>query len=178
MNKILKYEIFSLVFVSIFGVLLHFLYDWSNYSLLVSLFSAVNESVWEHLKLLFFPSIFTWFLALLLGFKEGNYLSIKLNSIILGMIFIITFFYTYTGIIGTHYALLDIGSFFIAAIISFIYTIKHYNQNKNNNEYLNYFIIFIITLSFIVFTFKPLRINLFYDFTQDIYGKTVTKKAR
>lgn len=170
MNKILKYELFSLAFVCVFGILLHFFYDWSNHSSFVALFSAVNESVWEHLKLLFFPSIFTWFLALFLHINEGNYLSIKLKSIIIGMIFIVVFFYTYTGIIGKHYAILDISSFFVAAIISMIYTLKKYNPNKEINIYKDYSIILIITVLFFAFTFKPIKINLFYDFTQNIYG--------
>ena len=38
------------------GSLLHFTFEWSQGSLLVGLFSAVNESVWEHLKLLFVPA--------------------------------------------------------------------------------------------------------------------------
>lgn len=170
MNKILKYELFSFAFVCVFGVLLHFFYEWSNYSPFVALFSAVNESVWEHLKLLFFPSIFTWFLALFLHINGCNYLSAKLKGIIIGMIFIVVFFYTYTGIIGKHYAPLDIGSFFVAALISSVYTLKKYDSSKETNIYKDFFIILVIAVLFFTFTFKPIRINLFYDFTKNVYG--------
>ena len=40
---------------SLGGTLLHFLYDWTNESILIAPFSGVNESTWEHMKLLFFP---------------------------------------------------------------------------------------------------------------------------
>ena len=40
---------------SLFGTILHFLYDWTDKSLLIAPFSGVNESTWEHMKLLFFP---------------------------------------------------------------------------------------------------------------------------
>ncbi len=50
---LLKYQIFSIIFTFIFGTLLHFTYEWSNQNLVVSLFSAINESTWEHLKLLY-----------------------------------------------------------------------------------------------------------------------------
>lgn len=50
---LLKYQIFSVIFTFIFGTLLHFTYEWSNQNLVVSLFSAINESTWEHLKLLY-----------------------------------------------------------------------------------------------------------------------------
>ena len=41
--------------VSLGGTLLHYLYDWTNQSLPAAPFSGVNESTWEHMKLLFFP---------------------------------------------------------------------------------------------------------------------------
>ena len=43
------------VFTSAMGTFLHFLYDITEENTIVSLFSAVNESTWEHMKLLFFP---------------------------------------------------------------------------------------------------------------------------
>lgn len=170
MKKILKFELFSLAFVFVFGVLLHFFYDWSNNNVFVSLFSAINESIWEHLKLLFFPSIFTWFLAKVLHIGDGNYYKVKLNGIILGMIFIVIFYYTYTGIIGVDYPILDISSFFIAAIISLLYTLKKYNEFENHNIYISYLIIILISTLFFVFTFKPLHINLFLDPVEKKYG--------
>ena len=42
-------------FTVVFGVLLHFLYEWSYNSVWIAPFSGVNESTWEHMKLLFFP---------------------------------------------------------------------------------------------------------------------------
>ncbi len=41
---------------SLGGSALHFLYDWLP-SPLTALFSPINESVWEHLKLLFWPML-------------------------------------------------------------------------------------------------------------------------
>ena len=37
------------------GSLLHFVYGWSGSNVFAAGFSAVNESTWEHMKLLFFP---------------------------------------------------------------------------------------------------------------------------
>ncbi len=42
--------------VSLGGTLLHFLYDRTD-SPLCALISGVNESIWEHMKLLFFPML-------------------------------------------------------------------------------------------------------------------------
>lgn len=54
----LKTNIYRFLFISILGTLLHFTYEWSQNNAIVGLFSAVNESTWEHLKLLFFPMLF------------------------------------------------------------------------------------------------------------------------
>ena len=56
-SSILKFEIISTIFIMIVGTLLHFTFRWSNNNPLVGIFSAVNESVWEHLKLIFFPML-------------------------------------------------------------------------------------------------------------------------
>ena len=40
------------------GTLNHFLYFLSGQSPIIALFCPVNESVWEHLKLLYFPFLF------------------------------------------------------------------------------------------------------------------------
>ena len=56
-SSILKFEIISTIFIMIAGTLLHFTFEWSNNNPIVGTFSAVNESTWEHLKLLFFPML-------------------------------------------------------------------------------------------------------------------------
>ena len=56
--------IFSVIIISIIGTVLHFLYDISNHNKVVGLFSAVNESTWEYIKIALIPTllvgIFRW----------------------------------------------------------------------------------------------------------------------
>ena len=60
MNKsIFKFQLSSAIFIAILGTFLHFTYNWSGGNVIVGLFSAVNESTWEHLKLIFFPNLIT-----------------------------------------------------------------------------------------------------------------------
>ncbi|MBR6729608.1 MAG: hypothetical protein IKL80_05545, partial [Clostridia bacterium] len=54
-HSLFKSQLIGLIFTGIAGVLLHFLFDWTGGSLPAAPFSAVNESIWEHMKLLFFP---------------------------------------------------------------------------------------------------------------------------
>ena len=58
-TRLIKFQIFSAIFAIILGTILHFTYTWSKNNSIVGLFSAINESTWEHLKLLFFPMLIT-----------------------------------------------------------------------------------------------------------------------
>ena len=58
MSKIKRFQILSVIFVWIVGTLLHFTHDWFPNSVVYTVISAVNESTWEHLKLVFFPMLF------------------------------------------------------------------------------------------------------------------------
>ena len=91
------------------GTLLHFTYDLSGGNKIVGAFSAVNESTWEHLKLIFFPmilfSVFEYFLAK----DKGNcFISSKVLGTISGMILIVALFYTLTGITGAELGFINI----------------------------------------------------------------------
>lgn len=56
MIRIIPRQSFPYMIVTmILGTLNHFLYDWSGKNPVIALFTPVNESVWEHMKLLFFP---------------------------------------------------------------------------------------------------------------------------
>lgn len=58
MSSLKKVMIFAAIIVSVIGTLAHFVYDWSGQNSFVGLFTPVNESTWEHMKLLFFPMLF------------------------------------------------------------------------------------------------------------------------
>jgi len=56
-KPILIFELLGIVFIVLVGSALHFTFELSGDNPLVGVFSAVNESVWEHLKLGFLASI-------------------------------------------------------------------------------------------------------------------------
>ena len=58
------------------GTILHFLYDWTGESILVAPFSGVNESIWEHMKLLFWP-LFLFALVQRLFFRDQKKLLVR-----------------------------------------------------------------------------------------------------
>ena len=145
----------------------HFFYSFSGHSAIVALFCPVNESVWEHLKLLFFPFLFVSVLEYLcyrrtpLRFFYARYI-----GAISGMIFTVAFFYTYTGIIGRNFLLIDILLFFSSVLIAFLSADYFYRKNHSVRTSDQTFIITlwsVTALFFFVFTCFPPDLPLFYS---------------
>ena len=119
-----KYYITEFIIIGICGTLWHFLYEWTGNSAVIGIIAPVNESTWEHLKLLFFPSlIYSAAEYFSVPEKPENYISASIAGIFAGMAAITSFFYTYTGIIGKNFIVLDIFSYFFGLFIM-LYT-KH-----------------------------------------------------
>jgi len=106
----------AFIFILVTGTINHFLYEWTN-SAFFALFCPINESTWEHLKLLFFPFLM-WILWQYFRKRPdvSSYFYYRLLAILCGMLCIVTLFYTYTGIIGRNFLVADI-LIFIAGII-------------------------------------------------------------
>lgn len=172
-KKIFKYEIIGFIFVAILGTLNHFLFEWLNESTIIALFCPVNESVFEHLKMLFFPfTIWTIAEYFILG-KPFNFFSSKIIGVISGLIFIVTFFYTYSGIIGKNTLFMDIISFLLGILLSYFISyimLTNPKYESNYTEIISIILFIIISLIFFVFTFYPPFIPLFKDMTTNTYG--------
>ncbi|MBO4815922.1 MAG: hypothetical protein J5507_03160 [Clostridia bacterium] len=166
MNKkqIRNYQIFSAIFVIILGTMLHFTYKWSGENKLIGLFSAINESTWEHLKLVFFPMLISIIIGYFyIGKNTFNFVCSKTLGLILGMGFIVIFFYTYSGILGNNIAILDIISFLISVILGeFLAYMLMVNKIKCNKK-IAVIVLIIIAISFIIFTYYPPDLGIFRD---------------
>lgn len=155
-----KYRIFICysIFIMIGGTLLHFVYEWSNENSFVAMFSAVNESVWEHLKIFFVPALFfTLFAFCYKGEEYPAYLWCQTKSILTGLVFIVVVYFTYTGITERNCSFIDIGSFYVAAIISGIVSERCMKKSCDRNGQLNKLagvILLVLWAMFICFTYR------------------------
>ena len=155
----------------ILGTLLHFTYEWSGNNTFVASFSAVNESTWEHLKLLFFPMFLTTILGYFYFRKiSSNFLCAQLLGILTAILFTITFFYTYTGIVGTNFAFVNISIFFVAVVLGELVSYKILVSDFKCNSYIILFFITLLLICFITFTYFTPEIGLFKDPVSGIYG--------
>lgn len=159
----LKINIYRFIFISVLGVILHFTYEWSDNNRFIGLFSATNESTWEHLKLLFFPMLLLTILELCLYSNElpANYIISRTAGIIGGMIFIVVAFYTYLGVVGKNYDFINIVIYFIGVFVALLIENKKYSNELSIDTKIGVAVLILITLAFFLFTYNPPAIGLF-----------------
>ncbi len=174
MEKSLKrFGKIGFIFTGIMGVLLHFLYNVTGQSIIVAPFSAVNESTWEHMKLLFFPLlVFAFIEYRLIGKSYENFWCVKLSGTVAGLLTIPFLYYTYKGAFGVSADWFNIAIFFIAAAVTFMLETAMLKRNVNCrlSPLVSVSIIILIAVLFVVFTFAPPRIPLFMDPVEGRYG--------
>lgn len=172
-NKILYWQIIGAIFIILFGSFLHFLFELSGNFFPVGAISAVNESVWEHLKLGYWPLVFFGLIEYrFLRDEVNNYFLAKLISALFIIIAIPVFFYSYTSITGENILLLDLLSFFISVLIAqgLSYKILKKSEFGIKVSYGSLIGIVIIGCLFVIFTYFPPHIPLFQDSLTGIYG--------
>lgn len=153
----------GIIFVLILGTLSHFFYGWSGNNRLVGLFSPVNESTWEHMKLLFFPMVlYSLFLIYKLRSTYPSLPSALFTGILAGTFMIPVLFYTYSGILGYNILFLDIATFAISVLFAF-YLAHRLTISYRMQDYtmILMVLLFIVMLCFIIFTYHAPDIGLF-----------------
>ena len=162
------------VFTIILGTILHFAYDISENSDFVAIFSAVNESTWEHLKLLFFPvMIYAIAEYFIYGKNLPNFWASKVISLLLGMLTIIVVFYTYTGVFNGSNSIVNIILFIVSAVFTYWLNFKFLENEYFNSPALNKIAVLtaiILFLMFWVYTFYTPLFNIFKDPVTNGYG--------
>lgn len=124
-GRLKKWELAEAVFVAVAGTLLHYVYEWSGNNRFAGIFAPVNESVFEHLKLVFLPVLlFTLLEYAFLKEICSCLLWVKWKTVLGSMAFIVIFFYCYTGMLQKDVPWLDIGSFYVAAVLNSLWTYR------------------------------------------------------
>ena len=158
MKKRLKHcMIIGIFFVLITGTLSHFYYDWSGRSHIVGFFTPVNESVWEHMKLVFFPMLL-YSLFIIFKFREKRpcIISSLFWGILTGTLLIPLLFFAYTSILGRNIFILAIGTFVLSTVTAFWLSYKLALSCKlTRYAPLLCILTAVLFACFIVFTYHP-----------------------
>jgi hypothetical protein len=178
-KRILKWEIIGFFIISLVGSAFHFCYEWSGFFKPLALFCAVNESVWEHVKMGFWPAVFyaiAEFFAF--GKYKKNFLAAKTGALYMIPIIIIVVYYLLEAILGKHAVWIDITLFIAAILISQRFSYKVITSYKDYRRYnvLSYILLILIVIAFSLFTFFPPHMELFKDPPTGAYGIISEKK--
>lgn len=151
------------LFTSVTGSLFHSLYEWSGKNAFVGLFTPVNESVWEHIKLLFFPLLIFLCFATQKLKKAYPCIGHALSAgLLFGCLSIPVLYYTYTGILGVHFTAADIGIYYLSTLVSFLLALRLAGTcPAKKHIFLIRLCMFLLATAFLVFTYAPPTLPLF-----------------
>ncbi len=157
------------------GVLWHFLFDLTGENRFVGLFSPVNESVWEHLKIIYFPFIVTMIAEYFIYGKNAyNFFTSKLFGLTVGLFSIIMNYYVTVGAFGINNMAVNIGIFvigiFIAYALSYMRLLKTPKMAGGLWEKSAIGVMALYFALFLIFSYYPPHIPLFRDPTTMNYS--------
>lgn len=169
MKRLKYFMLAGVFFVLITGTLSHFLYEWTGNSFLTGSFCPVNESTWEHMKLLFFPMILYALLTTPVRKRTMTDMEPGISPALMagnlaGTWSIPVIFYTYTGILGRNLLFLDLTTFCLSVILAFYLAYRFALSRKIRRfSSILYILTGILLLCFWLFTYDPPNMGLFAE---------------
>ena len=160
----------SSIVIFLLCTLFHFLYKWSGYNKIVGIIAPTNESIFQHIKMIFVPIMLYYLIAFLI-FK--NKVNMDVNK--WAVYPLITFAVTSAIVVLLYYTLnygfniesmfLDILTLLIGLVASSIICIRLETSNINFQipYYISIIVLIVIFGLLVYFNFFPLEINFFYD---------------
>ena len=162
------------LFTVLAGMGLHFLYGWTGERSWIAGFSAVNESVWEHMKIRYVPLFLLSMVQLCFqGRTSSNYLAVRAASVLCGTALIPVLYYTYTGALGRGFLAADIGIFLLSAAAAFLLDRVLRRRGALGDgwqQILGLLLLWGVMFLFVYCSFRPGHIPLFRDPGTGGYG--------
>ena len=166
-------RIISTIGIFLLCFLFHFIYNWLPSSI-AAIFFPVNESIWEHMKLIFsavtFYGIIDYIILQKFNIKYNNFFTaLFVSAITIIPIYLAMFLPVYYKI-GEN-MVITIGIMLLAIIISQIISYKI--LKSKDFDKLNIVSFILIIISYIIFaylTYFPVKNELFFDTQEEKYG--------
>ena len=170
-----RWELAGLAFTLAAGTALHFLYGWWPHPVTAAV-APVNESVWEHTKLLFTP-LFLFSLLQLPWLRRccPGLAAARAVSAGAGVGLIVVLYYTYSGILGYHILPADIAVFVISTCAAFAldgWLGRRWASAGFAARVLGIAALLAMAAIFVWFTFHPPALALFRDPLTGRFGPT------
>lgn len=149
---------FAFVLTTLAGVCLHFVYD-AFPNVVTALFSPVNESIWEHLKLIHWPYLAAMVLAT--GKAGRGRRSCWLFSLLVISVAMLAAGYVYHISLGGDSVAFDIGLYIVLMAVGFRLPTKL--KNCAGRSAPVFFLTVLLGFCILLFTFLPPDRILFAD---------------
>lgn len=167
-----KTRIIAIIVTFIFAFVCHFVYDFIP-NFVTSIFFPVNESVWEHMKILYTSiilyGIIDYFVLKKFKIEHNNFMLnlflISYSSIIVYLAIFLPIYYN----IGEN---MFISIFLILVTYIIVYVLSYYILSMNEKNY-NLLWVFLLIFGYFIFgflTYKPIHSQIFFDTQKEIYG--------
>lgn len=162
----------GIILICLFGTMLHFTYELSHHNKFVGIFSAVNESTWEHIKICMTPSLLWSIYEIIKYGFNYNFLFAKSVSLLTIIILIPLLFYSYTYFTKRAILFIDIISFYVTVILSQLVfkIIIGLNNLSSIYVYIGIALLIIELIAYLLLTFKPIKNIIFKDPITKLYG--------
>jgi hypothetical protein len=172
-RPVLKWELVGIAIISSVGALLHFAFEWSGELPPIGVFAAVNESVFEHLKLTYWPALLYAAIEYrLVKNYANNFIIAKTAGLYVMPVSIIVLFYSYTTITGSESLIADIMIFIGAVALGQLTSYRILTRPRLRNSYHISALVGVISLGVVyaVFTFYPPQLPMFLNPITGTYG--------
>lgn len=171
--ELLRWELVGIPIIFCCGSALHFAFEWCGRLPIVAPFAAVNESVWEHLKLAFWPAVLYAVVEYAAFGKDVAGFGVAKSVGILAMpLCVVLLFYGYKALLGHHVLWLDILIFLVAVSVGQASSCLLLAAERRHAglEWVGLAALFLLGLCFAAFSFRPPRLPIFQDSVTGKYG--------
>ena len=164
MKRVLKFS-GNFILIALIGSLFHFMYEWTNENVYLAFLWPTNESIFEHLKMFFFPiMIVSLIQSAFVTEKKGLFLSSRVYGTLFSIVGCIAFYYVYKVNAPEIKDAVYIASYYIFLFLGLFVSYNIYRHMKTMPEYLMWIafaIVLILAILFINYTYKPLDTEFF-----------------
>lgn len=158
------YTLLGILVLFVVGSLFHFLYSLTGECFIIGLFVPINESIFEHTKMVVLPIFIWWFIFYLFRKKDlfvNAWFTSALIAMISAIIAIPMLFYFYSQAFGIESLVIDILILLVSLAIGQILGLHYYRHGKGIEYHFAIFLMIVIVILFAFFTINPPAFPIF-----------------
>lgn len=170
-NKPSNFIYLSSVIIFLMGFILHFLYNWTNKNVIAGAFTPVDESIWEHTKLVFYPliamySIYYFIMWKKVDINKEKWFTTMLINIVISVLLIPLLYYLVNSGFGIESKVVNISILLISLVLGSLVARHFYKYGKGIGivpiSCITCFLVFL----YILLTYSKIDLPIFIDYSK------------